>query len=157
MGQPSPAGDLVGIRLQNTSSSTPISAGYVTVGCPFLNDGVHVSVQPSDTLVARIPASGGTNYYVQMNVLAVNSDGSVRHAVCTFKTPSTIAANSSLDVMLAKCSSGCPSAPSPAAPSTVAALLAPPFSYSLNVPFTFRTPQVPTIYCDTTSGSPAIT
>ncbi len=146
--QPSLTNDLVGFRLQNTSSSTAIPAGYITKGCVFLDDATHIKVMPTDTLVARIPATGGANYYVQMNVLATNSDGSVRHAVCTFKTPSTIAANSSLDVMLAKCASGCPSAPSPAAPSTVAALLAPPFSYSLNVPFTFRTPQVPTIYCD---------
>lgn len=138
--QPSQTGDLIGVRIQNTTASTE-GAGYITFAHPFLDGVLH----STDTVVARI---SGTNYYVQMDVKATNADGSVRHAIFTFNAPS-IGANSSLDAMLAICSSGCPSAPSPAAP-TASALHS--SSYDTNLSFTFYLPP-PVVEYSTTTGS----
>ncbi|MGH7141072.1 MAG: hypothetical protein ACREGH_00350, partial [Minisyncoccia bacterium] len=91
--QPTQSGDIVGLDLQNTGGTTE-AAGYVTFGEVF-QDG---DVEPSDSLVARI---GGTNYPVQMDVKATNSDGSVRHAILTFEAPA-IAPSAAVGVMLAK-------------------------------------------------------
>jgi hypothetical protein len=124
--QPSQAGDIVGLSLQNAVSSTEAS-GYVSFGQVFrIGD-----VQPSDSLVARI---GGVNYAVQMNVKSTNADGSVRQAVLTLDAPA-IAANSSLQLMLAK---GTATALSPTAPSASALLAS---GYNLGVSFTFHNPD----------------
>jgi hypothetical protein len=107
--QPSQTGDIVGVQLQNTTSAP--ESGFVTFGQVFLPG----TVKPTDSLVARI---GGVNYYVQMDVKATNSDGSVRHAALTLDSP-TIIAGGTLGLLLAK---GTTALQSPAAP-TAAALL----------------------------------
>jgi len=106
--QPSQAGDVVGLNLQNTSASTE-AAGYVTFGEIFKIG----AVQPTDALAARINRVNGP---VQMDVKAKHTDGSVRHAILTFLAPA-IGANASVGVMLAKGSASLPvrQAPSPSA------------------------------------------
>jgi hypothetical protein len=124
--QPSQTGDIVGVRLQNTGSAVE-SSGYVTFGEVFKPG----TVKPTDTLVARI---NGVNYAVQMDVKSTNSDGSVRQAVLTVDAPS-IAAGSTVDMMLAK---GTATAPNPAAPSASALLAA---GYDVAVNFAFHNPD----------------
>lgn len=117
--QPSQAGDLVGIRLQNTTGSS-IPAGYVTHGTFFLQG----TVQPTDLLVARISPNGGgtlTSYFVQMDSKPTWPDGSVRHAALTFNTHASIPPGGFLDVMFAiGAHTGTAIAPSPAAPTATA-------------------------------------
>jgi hypothetical protein len=119
---PSQAGDIVGMRLQNTGATLEQS-GYVTFGQVFKPG----AVRPDDNLVARID---GVDYAVQMDVKATNADGSVRHAVLTLKAPE-IAAGSAVEIMLAK---GSAAPPSPAAPSA-AALLTNGYDLSVNLTF----------------------
>lgn len=80
--QPAQAGDIVGLIVQGAS-------GYLTFGHVFKTG----AVQPADTLVAK---SGSTTSPVQMDVKARHTDGSVRHAVLTFRASGTV------PVMLAK-------------------------------------------------------
>src|SRR5207248_16468 len=121
--QPSQAGDLVGVRLQNNGASVEPS-GYVSFGQVFLPGTVH----PGDSLVAR---TNGVNYAVQMNVESTNADGSVRQAVLTLDAPA-ISAGGTLDLMLAM---GTVAGPSPAAPSAAALLAS---GYNVGVNFTFH-------------------
>ena len=124
--QPSQAGDIVGLRLQNTGT-TAESAGFVTFAEVFKTG----TVKPTDTLVARI---NGVIYAVQMDVKSTNADGSVRQALLTLDAPQ-IAAGGSLDVMLAKGSATAPTATAP----TAAALIS--GGYNLAVSFTFHNPN----------------
>ena len=124
--EPSQAGDIVGLRLQNTGAAAE-NSGYVTFGQVFEAG----ALMPGDSLVARI---GGVNYAVQMDVKATNADGSVRHAILTLDAP-PIALGGNLAVMLAK---GSAAPPSPAAPSAAALLAG---GYNLNVAFTFHNPD----------------
>src|ERR1700730_13778011 len=77
--QPSQAGDIVGLNLQNPTAST-IPSRYVTFSEVFKKG----AVQPSGSLIARI---GGANTYVQMDIKTHNSDGSVAQAIVTFLAP----------------------------------------------------------------------
>jgi Ca2+-binding RTX toxin-like protein len=90
---PTEAGDIVGMVLQNNSSSSE-AAGMVTFGQVFA-DG---AIKPGTTLVARI---GGQDVAVQMDVKSTNPDGSVRQAILSFEAPK-LAAGHSAQVMLAK-------------------------------------------------------
>src|SRR5205085_9444301 len=138
--QPSQAGDIVGVRLQNTGTTTE-NAGYVTFGELFRAG----AVQPSDSLVARI---NGVNYAVQMNAMSTNADGSVRQAVLTLQAPS-IAAGGTLDLMLAR---GTASFPSPTA-SSASALLGSGYNTAVN--FTFHNADGTTT-TDSTSAASAL-
>ena len=119
--QPTTAGDIVGVRLQNPES-TAENSGYVTFGQVFKIG----AVKSTDTLVARID---GVDHAVQMDVKATHSDGSVRHAILTLKAPA-IDAGGSIDLMLAK-----GSATAPGTAPTASALLA--SGYNVSVDFTF--------------------
>jgi hypothetical protein len=121
--QPSQTGDIVGVRLQNTGSSTEAS-GYVSFGQVFLAG----AVRPGDSLVARI---NGVKYAVQMDVKSTNADGSVRQAVLTLNAPA-IAAGATLDLILAK---GTAAGFSGSAPSASALLAS---GYDTSVSFTFH-------------------
>lgn len=121
--QPAAPGDIVGVRFQNTSGSTE-AAGYVTWGQVFL-DG---QVQPGDTLVAVYSAA---KHYLQMDVKATWADGSVKHAILTTLVPS-IAGNGTQDELIQKCTSGCPSAPTPTY-ANVAAVIA--SAYDVNTTY----------------------
>ena len=123
--QPSQQGDIVGLRLQNTST-TAEQSGYVTFGHVFEAG----AVMPGDNLVARID---GVDYAVQMDVKATNSDGSVRHATLTLKAPE-IAPSSATEVILAKADAAS-SFPSLSAPSSSALLTS---GYDVTVTFTFH-------------------
>src|SRR5438105_7485718 len=121
--QPSQAGDIVDVRLQNTGTRTE-SSGYVSFGQVFMPG----AVNPTDSLVARI---NGVNYAVQMDVKSTNADGSVRQAVLTLDAPA-IAAGGTVDLMLAK---GSAAGPSPVAPSASALLAS---GYNTSVSFAFH-------------------
>lgn len=84
------AQDIVGFTLENTASTTQ-AAGVVTFGQVF----VQGDVLPGTHLVAVI---NGVEIPVQMDVKALNDDGSVRHAILTLGAPA-IAAGGSLDLM----------------------------------------------------------
>jgi hypothetical protein len=129
--QPSLAGDIVGVRVDG-------AAGYVTFGQVFKAG----AVQPADSLVARI---SGVNALVQMDVKATHADGSVRHAVITFKVPAVPA-----DVMLAK---GSTPAPSPVAP-TPAALVASAYDVSTALSFTAPAAASATVSASSLLGGP---
>lgn len=126
--QPSLAGDVVGFRLQNTTGSS-VAAGPVTIGHTFRPG----DVAAGDVIVARI---GGTSYYVQMDVQSTFADTTVRHAALSFITPGSLANTAVFDVMFAKCTSSCPSAPTAAL--TAAALLG--TGYDATATFTWHTP-----------------
>jgi hypothetical protein len=121
--QPSQAGDIVGMRLQNPMSAAE-NSGHVTFGQVFRVG----AVKPTDTLVARIH---GVEYAVQMDVKATNSDGSVRHAILTLKAPA-IEAGGYIDLMLAKGSAAWPSTVAPSASALLAS------GYNVSVDFTFH-------------------
>jgi Ca2+-binding RTX toxin-like protein len=85
------AQDIVGFVLENTAS-TAQAAGIVTFGQVF----VAGDVMPGAKLVALI---NGVETAVQMDVKALNDDGSVRHAILTLNAPA-IAAGGSVEMML---------------------------------------------------------
>jgi Ca2+-binding RTX toxin-like protein len=91
--QPSHPGDIVGVRLENTTSSAEASH-MVTFGQAFAQGDLPAGAK----LVALV---NGQQVPVQMDVKATNADGSVRHAVITIDAPA-IGANGGVDVMLAK-------------------------------------------------------
>lgn len=124
--QPSVAGDVVGIILQNTAGTTE-AAGYVTFGQVFKKG----DVATTDSMVAKY---GATTTYLQMDVKATHDDGSVRHAILTFLAPS-IAGNASTQVMIAK---GTASAPGTTAPSKSALVSG---GYDATTTLTFLTPN----------------
>ncbi|MDD2877140.1 MAG: hypothetical protein PHT60_06055 [Acidiphilium sp.] len=84
-------GQVVGINLQNTSS-TALAVQPISFGETFLAG----AVQATDQLTATI---GGQTYAVQMDVKTTNPDGSVAMAVMTIDAP-PLAANSTTGVML---------------------------------------------------------
>jgi autotransporter passenger strand-loop-strand repeat protein len=100
--QPSQAGDIVGLDLQNTGGSTE-PQGFVTFGQVF-RDGDVSSAVVSGGLVARID---GANYAVQVGGESYYPDGSVEQAILTFDAPS-ISAGGTLQVMLASGSATVP-------------------------------------------------
>ena len=89
---PQTAGEIVGFRLQNTTSSTQ-SARYVTFGQVFKAGAVSTSTQ----LVARF---GSSSVPVQMDVKTTHTDGSVRFGVLTLQAPQ-LAINTVVEGMLA--------------------------------------------------------
>ncbi len=89
--QPTAAGDIVGLVLQNNQSSV-LAAREITFGQEFAAG----QVMPGTQLVADI---NGTLVPVQMDVKTTNPDGSVAMAVLTMQQPA-LAANSSVNVML---------------------------------------------------------
>ena len=89
--QPTAAGDIVGLVLQNNQSSV-LAAREITFGQEFAAG----QVLPGTQLVADI---NGTLVPVQMDIKTTNSDGSVAMAVLTMQQPA-LAANSSVDVLL---------------------------------------------------------
>ncbi len=89
--QPTAAGDIVGLVLQNNQSSV-LAAREITFGQEFAAG----QVLPGTQLVADI---NGTLIPVQMDIKTTNSDGSVAMAVLTMQQPA-LAANSSVDVLL---------------------------------------------------------
>jgi hypothetical protein len=121
--QPSQSDEIVGLYLKNTGS-TVAKSGFVTFGQVFKTG----AVMPGDSLVARI---GGVDYAVQMDVKATHKDGSVRHAVLTFKAPE-IAPGGSVAVMLATGSAVSPLSTAPSASELAAS------GYDVTVAFTFR-------------------
>ncbi len=116
--QPSLTGDVIGMRFENNSGSST-SSGYQTRGQIFKQG----DVQPSDTLVGRLiggstcPVAGGATCFMQRDIRDTYPDGSVKHAMLTMLVPAITTSPNFLDVMIQKCTSSCPSAPSPAAPS----------------------------------------
>ncbi|MFO1056662.1 MAG: right-handed parallel beta-helix repeat-containing protein [Dongiaceae bacterium] len=91
--QPSHAGDIVGVRLENETGTTEASH-MVTFGQAFAPGDLPAGAK----LVALV---NGQQVPVQMDVKATNPDGSVRHAVITVDAPA-IAANGAVDIMLAR-------------------------------------------------------
>jgi len=89
--QPTAAGDIVGLVLQNTQTSA-LAAREITIGQEFAAG----QVLPGTQLVADI---NGTTVPIQMDVKTTNPDGSVAMAVLTMEQPA-LAANTSVDVML---------------------------------------------------------
>jgi len=89
--QPTVAGDIVGLVLQN-NQSTVLAAREITFGEQFAAG----QVRPGDGLAARID---GVPYPVQMDVKTTNADGSVATAVLTMQQPA-LAAGTSTGVML---------------------------------------------------------
>ncbi len=89
--QPTAAGDIVGLVLQNNQSSV-LAAREITFGQEFAAG----QVMPGTQMVADI---NGTLVPVQMDVKTTNPDGSVAMAVLTMQQPA-LAANSSVNVML---------------------------------------------------------
>ena len=89
--QPTAAGDIVGLVLQNNQSSV-LAAREITFGQEFAAG----QVLPGTQLVADI---NGTLVPVQMDIKTTNSDGSVAMAVLTMQQPA-LAAKSSVNVML---------------------------------------------------------
>jgi RTX calcium-binding nonapeptide repeat (4 copies) len=89
--QPTAAGDIVGLVLQN-NQSTVLASREITFGQVFAEG----QVLPGSQLVALV---NGTKVPVQMDVKTTNPDGSVAMAVLTMKQPA-LAANSSVNVML---------------------------------------------------------
>lgn len=138
LAQPSQAGDILGVRLQNTAA-TEEPSGYVTFGQVFQGGAVRVG----DNLVARI---NGVNYAVQMDVRSTNPDGSIRQAILTLDAPG-IAAGGTLDVMLAH---GTAAAPSPSALSAAALLGS---GYNVGVNFTFHNPDGTTTAVNTSAAA----
>ena len=91
--QPSAAGQVVGLVLQNPTTFA-LPARYVSLGMDF-SDG---QVPAGQSLVAEI---GGVTEPVQMDVKTTYADGSARMAVLTLQQP-TLAAGAAVGVMLAK-------------------------------------------------------
>ena len=89
--QPTVAGDIVGLVLQN-NQSTALAAREITFGEQFAAG----QVRPGDGLAAKID---GVPYPVQMDVKTTNADGSVATAVLTMQQPA-LAAGTSTGVML---------------------------------------------------------
>ena len=89
--QPTAAGDIVGLVLQNNQSSV-LAAREITFGQEFAAG----QVLPGTQLVADI---NGTLIPVQMDIKTTNSDGSVAMAVLTMQQPA-LTAKSSVNVML---------------------------------------------------------
>jgi hypothetical protein len=87
------SGDIVDVRLSN-DTGTAQAAGEITFGQTFADGDMPAGAQ----LVALI---NGQQVPVQVDVKSTNADGSVRFAVLTVDAPA-IAANSSVDVMLAR-------------------------------------------------------
>lgn len=87
--------DVVGIVFQNNHSSAADS-DFHTFGHTFVKG----DLMPGTPLAIKI---AGVDYPVQMNVMATNGDGSVRHAILTLKLPD-MAADAKLEGMLVKAS-----------------------------------------------------
>ncbi|MFC7335281.1 hypothetical protein [Rhodocista pekingensis] len=93
LSQPSAAGDVVALRLVNTSGTAEASK-VVTFGHVFAAG----DVPAGTSLVALV---NGQQVPLQMEVKATHEDGSVRHAILSLKAPA-VAAGGQVDVMLAK-------------------------------------------------------
>jgi Ca2+-binding RTX toxin-like protein len=100
--QPTNPGDIVGVRLEN-DTSTAEGSHMVTFGQAFAPGDLPAGAK----LVALV---NGQQIPVQMDVKATNPDGSVRHAVLTIDAPA-IPAGGGVDIMLAK---GTPASSGPA-------------------------------------------
>jgi Ca2+-binding RTX toxin-like protein len=98
---PQSAGDIVGVKLTNTGFGAE-SAKLVTWGQAFKPG----DLRPGEGLVAIV---NGQAQAVQVDVKALNADGSVRHAVLTTQSPA-LSEGGSADAMLRK---GSPTAGSP--------------------------------------------
>jgi Ca2+-binding RTX toxin-like protein len=85
------SGELVGMTLQNASAAAQ-AAAIVSFGQVFKPG----DLMPGTGLVAVI---NGVSVPVQVDVKALNADGSVRHAILTLQAPA-IAGNGEVDVML---------------------------------------------------------
>ncbi|MEX0760536.1 MAG: tandem-95 repeat protein, partial [Tistlia sp.] len=85
------AGEIVGMQIASQSGQAA-AAQTMTIGQVFAAG----DLQPGQGLVARI---GDADVPVQVDVKALNDDGSVRHAVLSFEAPA-LSAGESLDVML---------------------------------------------------------
>jgi hypothetical protein len=130
LSQPSASGDIVAFRLQNTSTSTALAAGWTTQGQVFKPGQLPNTHGIRLRVCSGTNCSAGTYIYAQIDVLSSNSDGSVRHAAISYKTTASIPANttgshpvasgSEQEFMINDCASSCPTAPSPVAPDNTA-------------------------------------
>lgn len=114
--QPAAIGDIVDVRINNTSGGTFASGKTFMTGHTLLTG----TVQKTDSLCARATGSGACLIYVQMDWKAANEDNSVRHAILSFNSDTSIASSATRDFMISKCGGGggqpsCPSAPTAAA------------------------------------------